>query len=141
MEITDLLPDSAAGDDREADPAVLSVDQAGEVLDVLTTRTARGILQALYERPRPASEIATEVDTSLQNVEYHLDRLEAAGLVEPAGTRYSVKGTEMAVYAPAQTPLVLVAGDPDAEDDLAEAISDGATPATAEAPESPTRVG
>lgn len=81
---------------------------ADEVLESLGSETRRETFRALFEEPATASEIATELDTSLQNVDYHLSNLEDAGLVEPVDTIYSEKGNEMAVYGPASDPLVFV---------------------------------
>ncbi|WP_435063502.1 helix-turn-helix domain-containing protein [Halobaculum sp. EA56] len=105
-------PDSEAGADREADPRVIGVDgdDADAVLAALSSDTARSILAALHDSPGPASDVADRVDTSLQNAQYHLKRLRDAGVVEVTGTVYSEKGREMDVYAPADGPLVLVAG-------------------------------
>jgi predicted transcriptional regulator len=99
--------------DPDPDPRVLNGDQASDVLDALSSATARHILLALYDAPRPMSEVAEEVDTSVQNAKYHLDNLERADLVEVADTWYSSKGAEMDVYAPASGPLVLFAGESD----------------------------
>jgi hypothetical protein len=48
---------------------------------------------------------------SLQNVCYHLDRLQSAGLVEVIGTRYSSKGKEMAIYGLVTNPIVIQFGE------------------------------
>ncbi len=53
------------------------------------------------------------MDTSLQNVQYHLGNLSEADLIEVTDTRYSEKGREMNVYAPADRALVVVAGRED----------------------------
>ncbi|MFC7071414.1 ArsR/SmtB family transcription factor [Halobaculum lipolyticum] len=97
-------------DDR--DPRVIGVDgdDADAVLAALSSETARAILSTLHESPGPASDVADRVDTSLQNAQYHLKRLREAGVVEVTDTVYSQKGREMDVYAPADGPLVLVAG-------------------------------
>nr|WP_276275827.1 helix-turn-helix domain-containing protein [Halomicroarcula sp. SYNS111] len=55
--------------------------------------------------------MADRVDTSLQNAQYHLKKLKKAGAVEIVDTAYSEKGREMDVYAPANQPLVICAGD------------------------------
>jgi hypothetical protein len=68
------------------------------------------VLASTYEEPKTPPEIRETVGTSLQNVHYHLDCLEEAGLLEPAGTGYSAKGNEMTVYAPAREAVVLFAG-------------------------------
>ncbi|MFC7135949.1 ArsR/SmtB family transcription factor [Halobaculum litoreum] len=97
-------------DDR--DPRVIGVDgdDADAVLAALSSETARAILSTLHDSPGPASDVADRVDTSLQNAQYHLKRLREAGVVEVTDTVYSQKGREMDVYAPADGPLVLVAG-------------------------------
>jgi len=100
------------GDDDDRDPRVIGVDgdDADAVLAALSSDTARAILSALHDSPGPASDVADRVDTSLQNTQYHLKRLREAGVVEVVDTAYSQKGREMDVYAPADGPLVLVAG-------------------------------
>lgn len=100
------------GDDDDPDPRVIGVDgeDADAVLAALSSETARAILSALHDSPGPASDVADRVDSSLQNTQYHLKRLRDAGVVEVVDTAYSQKGREMDVYAPADGPLVLVAG-------------------------------
>ncbi|MFO7833706.1 MAG: helix-turn-helix domain-containing protein, partial [Halohasta sp.] len=56
----------------------ISEDAADEVFKTLSSSTARQILAALYEEPRPASELGTETDTTVQNVRYHLQNLQDA---------------------------------------------------------------
>jgi DNA-binding transcriptional ArsR family regulator len=103
------LPD-AEPDDRE--PRVVGVDddEADELLAALGSETARNVLSTLHEEPATTSEIADELDTSLQNVQYHLSKLTDAEVVDVIDTTYSEKGREMNVYAPADEPLVLFAG-------------------------------
>ncbi|MWV65037.1 helix-turn-helix domain-containing protein [Halorubrum sp. JWXQ-INN 858] len=102
------LPD-ATPDDRE--PRIVGVDddEADELIAALGSETARSLLSALHDEPATTSELAAEVDTSLQNVQYHLGRLSDADLVDVVDTAYSEKGREMDVYAPADDPLVLYA--------------------------------
>ncbi|NIU66678.1 MAG: ArsR family transcriptional regulator, partial [Actinobacteria bacterium] len=58
-----------------------------------------------------------------QNAQYHLGRLEDAGAVEVVDTVYSEKGREMKVYAPADEPLVVVAGGESETSSLRAAIT------------------
>ncbi len=97
----------------ERDPDLLAIDdaKADEIFAALSSATARSILTVLFERPRTASELADEADTSVQNVSYHLDNLRESDLVEVVETWYSDQGKEMKVYAPANEALVLFAGD------------------------------
>ncbi|MUW15763.1 helix-turn-helix domain-containing protein [Halorubrum sp. CBA1125] len=103
------LPD-ATPEDRE--PRVVGVDDedADDLIAALGSETAREILTALHDEPATKSELAEEVDTSLQNVQYHLSKLDGADLVDVVDTTYSEKGREMDVYAAADEPLVLFAG-------------------------------
>ena len=103
-------PDTSKAE--EAEPRVIGVDSdsADDLLAAMSSATARRILATLHDEPTTPSAIADDVDTSLQNVQYHLGRLEDANLVEVIDTIYSEKGREMNVYAPADRPLVVVAG-------------------------------
>lgn len=93
-------------------PRLVELDDeaADAVFAALSTETARSILGRLYDEPGTATDVAEAADTSLQNARYHLDKLQAADLVEPVDTWYSSRGTEMTVYAPTNEPLVVAAG-------------------------------
>ncbi len=124
--MADLLPSSTDVDaDSDAEPRVVGLDSddADDLLSALSSTTARRVLAALHDDPDTPSALADRVDTSLQNVQYHLGNLEDAGLVEVAGTAYSEKGREMKVYAPADGPLVVVAGDDEEASGLRAALS------------------
>ena len=96
----------------EDDPRVVGLDseEADDLMQALSSDTARQMLSALHEEPLPPSRLADQVDTTLQNAQYHLERLSEAGAIEVVGTAYSEKGREMDVYAPADKPLVIFAG-------------------------------
>ncbi|MDY6764090.1 MAG: helix-turn-helix domain-containing protein [Halobacteria archaeon] len=98
---------------HKEEPRVIEVDSgdAGDVFNALSSDMARKILAQLYEEPGTSSEIADRVDTSLQNVRYHIGKLEEAGLIETVDTWYSSKGKEMNVYAPSNGPVVLLADE------------------------------
>jgi len=114
--MADLLPSRPDVSDDDKDPRVVGLesDEVDDLLAAISSDTARDALSALHDEPAPPSDVADRVDTSIQNAQYHLDRLETAGLIEPAGTAYSEKGREMTVYAPSDQALVVVAG-PDEE--------------------------
>ena len=76
----------------------LTEDDSSTVLDSLASETARAVLTTLADGPATASDIADEVDTSIQNAHYHLSNLCEAGIVASVGTWYSAKGKEMPVY-------------------------------------------
>ena len=98
--------------EQEGDIQVLGVDEddSADVFEALSSDTARRVLTAIYDESAPPSELADRLDISLQNVSYHLDNLEEAGVVRVADTRYSEKGREMNVYAPADEPVVVFVG-------------------------------
>ena len=108
-----LLPSRLDVSPSPDEPKVLDIDgeEAEAAFDALGSETARTVLATTYEDPKTPPEIREDVGTSLQNVHYHIDRLEDAGLLEPAGTGYSSKGNEMTVYAPASESVVLFAGE------------------------------
>jgi DNA-binding transcriptional ArsR family regulator len=108
-----LLPSRLEVSPSPGDPRVVDIDgdDAEATFDALGSETAREVLAAAYEEPRTPAEVRDEVGTSLQNVHYHIENLEDAGLIEPAGTGLSEKGNEVTVYAPASRAVVLFAGD------------------------------
>lgn len=116
------LPDPVP-DDRE--PRVVGVDdeEADELLSALGSETARNVLSELHESPATTSELADDLDTSLQNVQYHLSNLSDAEVVDVIDTTYSEKGREMDVYAPADEPLVLFAGSEEQSSGIKTALT------------------
>ncbi|ELZ95042.1 ArsR family regulatory protein [Haloferax mucosum ATCC BAA-1512] len=129
--MADLLPSDAGDtgnadddpDDRDPRVVGLDSDEADDLLAAISSSTARSVLASLHESPATPSELATEVETSLQNVQYHLGNLAEADLIDVTDTRYSEKGREMNVYAPADRALVVVAGDDDETEGLKGALT------------------
>lgn len=114
-------PDVSIGD-QEPRVVDVSEEDADELFAALSSGTARSVLASLHEDPATTSELAESIDTSLQNVQYHLSNLQEADLVHVADTVYSEKGREMNVYAPASEPLVLFAGQSTREDGIKTAL-------------------
>jgi DNA-binding transcriptional ArsR family regulator len=122
-----LLPsDSNVRQEEEGEPRVLWFDDedAEQLIGSLSSDTARSVLTSLHDGPATASELADDVDTSLQNVRYHVDNLQSAGLVDVVGTEYSSKGREMNVYGPADDPLVVCVGSTDDRNGFFESLRD-----------------
>jgi len=119
-----LLPSRVDPRPRD-DPKVygLEEEQTQDALSALSAETAREILTKLYDEPAAPAELQKDVGTSLQNVHYHLDNLESADLIRQVGTRYSEKGNEMAVFAPASDAVVFMAGDNDSRSRLQRALA------------------
>ena len=105
-------PETSTSQDGELQ--VVGVDEdVAAVLDALSSETARDVLNAVYDDPSTPSKLADRLDMSIQKVSYHLEKLEAEGLISVAGTQYSEKGQEMTVYEPPEEPLVVFVGTPD----------------------------
>ena len=105
-------PETSTSQDGELQ--VVGVDEdVSDVLNALSSDTAREILNAVYDDPGTPSELADRLGMSIQKVSYHLEKLETQELIAVAGTRYSEKGQEMNVYEPPEDPLVLFVGTPD----------------------------
>ena len=123
--MADLLPSRPDLDDSDKDPRVVGLDsdEVDDLLAAISSETAREILSTLHDEPGPPSDVADRIDTSIQNAQYHLDRLDTAGLIEAAGTGYSEKGREMTVYAPSDQALVVVAGAEDNSTGLESALT------------------
>jgi DNA-binding transcriptional ArsR family regulator len=120
-----LLPFKSEATRKPDGARVLSLedDATEDALSALSSETAREILSLVYEEPRTPPELRDEVGSSLQNVHYHLENLEDAGLIQPAGSGYSEKGTEMTVYAPRNEAVVLFAGEEQDRSRLKTALS------------------
>ncbi|WP_136687991.1 ArsR/SmtB family transcription factor [Halorhabdus amylolytica] len=119
-----LLPRRGERTETGDEPQVLGLDEeaADEAFAALSSETARRVLAMIYEDPATPAEIRDEIGTSLQNVHYHLEKLESADLIESGGTDYSAKGNEMTVYAPTNEALVLVAGEKEDQSLLKRAV-------------------
>jgi len=105
------------GSESSPEPAegvrVVGIDDetASDVFQALSADTTRKVFAAIYADPGTASDLADRVDTSLPNVQYHLDKLRDVDLIEVADTWYAENGNEMNVYAPTDRSVVVVAGD------------------------------
>jgi DNA-binding transcriptional ArsR family regulator len=106
-----MFPHRPTVDEPERDTRVVALDteEAATICSSLASETANRILSRLFEDPATASDLADEVDTSLQNAHYHLDRLQKSGVVRVVDTWYSSRGSEMKVYAPVNERLVIAA--------------------------------
>jgi DNA-binding transcriptional ArsR family regulator len=96
----------------------LNGDVADEVFDALSSKTSRQVLTAVYEDPKPASELADAADTSLQNTHYHLENMRDADLIEVIDTVYSAQGNELKIYGPTNRSVVVFTGDDETESSL-----------------------
>jgi DNA-binding transcriptional ArsR family regulator len=124
------FPMRAADEELEQEPRVVSFDDADAIIEALGSQTARSIMTALETGSMAPAELADRVDTSIQNVTYHLDRMADAGLVEVVDTSYSPRGAEMDMYAPVSSPVVICLGDDTSERTAARLAGASRSPAT-----------
>ncbi len=115
-------PDTSAVEEPSPRVIGLDDDDADDLLSALSSDTARELLAELHDEPSTPSSLADRVDTSLQNVQYHLENLRDANMIEVIDTIYSEKGREMKVYAPADRPLVMFASPEHERPGLKDAI-------------------
>lgn len=119
-----LFPIRSEAPTTDGTPRVVDLDDedADDVFGALSSTTARQIYATLDEDPGTPSDVADAIDSSIQNVRYHLEKLEDAGLVEVVDTWYSSRGNEMSVYATANGPLI-VTSDESRAAQLKQAVS------------------
>ncbi len=108
-----LFPLRSETETAEGQPRVVDLEgeDADAVFSALSSGTAREIYSRLNDEPGTPSDVAEAIDSSIQNVRYHLDNLEDAGLVEVVDTWYSSRGNEMSVYATADGPLIVTSDE------------------------------
>lgn len=111
--MSQILPKKSEKEIEVSDPQIIDLgsDKAEIVLDSLSSKTTREVFMSVYDDPSTKSEIAEEVDNSIQNTKYHIDKLEEADLIESKRTDYSEKGNEMDVYGPTHEAVILLASD------------------------------
>lgn len=119
-----LFPFRSEPAETEGQPRVVDLEgeDADAVFSALSSTTARRIYARLDDEPGTPSDVADAIDSSIQNVRYHLENLEDAGLVEVVDTWYSSRGNEMSVYATTDGPLI-VTSDESTATRLREALS------------------
>ena len=120
-----LLPSPSDAEPPEGEPRVIGVDDsdAEDLLSALSADTARSLLAEVHDDPGTPSELADRADTSLQNAQYHIEKLADADLIEVIDTRYSEKGREMNVYGARDAPVVLFAGSDEHGQDVRTALT------------------
>src|SRR3989344_8112624 len=86
----------------------LNDPRSAMIADVMSSKTAKKILNFLAESEKSASDIASELEMPLNTVTYNLDKLVSAGLVEKAKRFFwSSKGKKMDFYKVANKRIVI----------------------------------
>lgn len=73
----------------------------------MASPTAAELLDSLAASPKTATELEAETQYPLPTIQYHINNLLNANLIEVAGTRYSEKGRKMKIYAASDALLVI----------------------------------
>ena len=73
-------------------------ERAKKIAKAMSSGTATEILNLLKEGKRTSTEVAEQLQIPMTTVQYHLENLSEAGLIEVVEKRWSVKGREVKVY-------------------------------------------
>jgi DNA-binding transcriptional ArsR family regulator len=79
-----------------------------KITQIISSDTARNILEAVASNPLSTSELAEKLRIPLSTVQYNLDKLNDAGLVKVERTKYSEKMKHVKIYAPQRKFVVIV---------------------------------
>ncbi|MDD1660081.1 MAG: helix-turn-helix domain-containing protein [Methanomicrobiales archaeon] len=83
-------------------------ERAKKIAKAMASGTATGILNLLKGEKRTSTQVAGELQIPITTVQYHLENLLDAGLIEVAERRWSVKGREVKVYGLRDQLLIVV---------------------------------
>ncbi|HEY3274569.1 MAG TPA: winged helix-turn-helix domain-containing protein [Methanocella sp.] len=98
-------------DDDKRDDVLLVLplgDESKLITQTIANDTARQILELLAEGAMSTSAIAKRLEIPLTTAQYNVEKLIEAKLVVVEKTKYSEKGREVKLYAPARRMIVLV---------------------------------
>jgi predicted transcriptional regulator len=98
-------------DDEKRDDVLLVLplgDESKLITQTIANDTARLILELLAEGAMSTSAIAKRLEIPLTTAQYNVEKLIEAKLVVVEKTKYSEKGREVKLYAPARRMIVLV---------------------------------
>jgi predicted transcriptional regulator len=83
-------------------------EESKAITQTISNDTAMRILDLLAETALSTSAIAKRLDIPLTTAQYNVEKLIEAGLAKVEKTKYSEKGREVKLYAPARRFIVLV---------------------------------
>lgn len=99
MEITeDLVPV----------PVLSLPDEVSLLARTLSRTLPMQILKQLQKKQMSAGELVSELGLRLNTLTYNLTVLEKVGLIKVRQVKWSCKGREVKIYAPAEQPVLLV---------------------------------
>lgn len=83
-------------------------EESKAITQTISNDTAMRILDLLAESPLSTSAVAKRLDIPLTTAQYNMEKLIEAGLAKVDKTKYSEKGREVKLYAPARRFIVIV---------------------------------
>jgi predicted transcriptional regulator len=98
-------------DDDKRDDVLLVLplgEESKQITQTIANDTARQILELLADGALSTSAIAKKLEIPLTTAQYNVEKLIEAKLVVVEKTKYSEKGREVKLYAPARRMIVLV---------------------------------
>jgi DNA-binding transcriptional ArsR family regulator len=104
----DDLAEDADTDDEKLLILPLNDKNSKKISQIISSDTARDILEAIASAPRSTTEIAEQLGIPLTTVQYNLEKLRDAGLVKVARTKYSKKMKPVKLYTPQRKLVVIV---------------------------------
>lgn len=105
-------------------PEVIELEsqRAEVVLDALSSKTTREIFLEIYEQESSISQISNRTDNSIQNVKYHIEKLEESNLIEVARINHTENGNQMKMFCPKSEAVVLLSSQQDKDQALRSAM-------------------
>ncbi|MBN1762526.1 MAG: helix-turn-helix transcriptional regulator [Methanomicrobia archaeon] len=104
----DDMAEDADTDDEKLLILPLNDRNSKKISQIISSDTARDILEAIASAPRSTTEIAEQLGIPLTTVQYNLEKLSDAGLVKVARTKYSKKMKPVKLYTPQRKLVVIV---------------------------------
>ncbi len=97
----------------------LNESKTKKIAETITSDTSRCILNYLAEKEKTETDLAKELSLPLSTVHYHLQKLQAAGLVIVEEFHYSMKGKEVNHYKLANKYILIL---PKADESIQEKL-------------------
>lgn|GEM_PF-1294916 len=89
-------------------PVLLLPEEVSLLARTLARPLPIQILKQLQKKQMSAGELASELGLRLNTLTYNLGVLEKVGLIKVRQVKWSCKGREVKIYAPAEQPVLLV---------------------------------
>ncbi len=91
----------------------LEEDKAKKLAQIISSETARKILNLLSEKDYSETEISKKLNQPLNTIHYNIKQLEKAGLIESKEYKWSEKGKKIKYYKPVNKYIVIAPKEKD----------------------------